>query len=1089
MNSETCTLGENQERMDFAAEVSAVPNENTLLERVSLALQAAGMMCWEYSYTERCFTWFDTLPEDIDVRATEIQEASRSFIESIFEEDNIALRKATKEALAEGATGLSFVVRRRDPVQGTRHCHLQQRFFRDESGRALRAVGTMRDITDVVSATEEIRHQKELLADTQRRLERASLSSQEGHWEIELPTGRHWASKSYLALLGYPESSFDLDTLDKVTAIVHSEDAQAVQSAAESHLATGSPYDVEARLRAMDGEYRWFRLRGSAERDDDGRPLRASGSIHDIHKQRLAEDALRDVEARFARAIEGTQDGLWEIDFDRHSIWLSPRLLELIGYQEGDLPNNEHALLDLIHPDDRPIAQAATRDSVERHLALDFEARMRTRTGEYRWYRVRGTPRMEYPQGRRSSGSIQDITEQRAARDVLIQATEAAQAANRAKSGFIANVSHEIRTPMNGIIGMTRLLLDTMLDPTQRDYTETVRASADSLLNVINDILDFSKIEAGKLDIESLEMDLPANIEEIGSTMAFQAAAKNLELIINVHPDVPPHVLGDPQRIRQCIINLLGNAIKFTRSGEIVCEVSVVSSAADVVNVRFAVHDTGIGIAAATLKALFQPFTQADASTTRHYGGTGLGLSIVHRLVELMGGQIGVASTIGKGSTFWFMLPMVRVAAPPGQAPASAATAGRRLLVVDDNETNRRVLQTQLFHAGYDVMVACSGREALTSMRLAIAAARPFDAALIDFQMPDMDGAALAQSINADPQLQRTRAVLLTSMDRHGDLGRFAAMGFAGYLTKPVRRRDLLVCLDRVLIREARDWHVQTQPIVTANIARGASDSGRFSGRVLLAEDNAVNQKVARRFLERMGCEVTAAETGAEAVRACAEGSFRLVLMDVQMPVMDGYEATRQIRSLEIAPAHIPIVALTANAMSGQLERCVEAGMDALLTKPLDVEQLEETLERFGLSAKGITDVEPHTDVTSVGARPTTAPIDLARLEETTEGDTAFAADLLQSYLVDSSGLLAQIRASVSLGDRRQLAHAVHQLRGSSANIHAVPLRDACSRLEQAALEESPALLERLVAQLAEEAARVRDAVENITSGFASDLA
>jgi two-component system, sensor histidine kinase and response regulator len=314
-------------------------------------------------------------------------------------------------------------------------------------------------------------------------------------------------------------------------------------------------------------------------------------------------------------------------------------------------------------------------------------------------------------------------------------------------------------------------------------------------------------------------------------------------------------------------------------------------------------------------------------------------------------------------------------------------------------------------------------------------------------------------------------------------------MGFAGYLTKPVRRRDLLVCLDRVLIREARDWHVQTQPIVTANIARGASDSGRFSGRVLLAEDNAVNQKVARRFLERMGCEVTVAETGAEAVRACAGGSFRLVLMDVQMPVMDGYEATRQIRSLEIAPAHIPIVALTANAMSGQLERCVEAGMDALLTKPLDVEQLEETLERFGLSAKGITGVEPHTDLTSAGAPPATAPIDLARLEEITEGDTAFAADLLQSYLVDSSGLLAQIRASVSLGDRRQLAHAVHQLRGSSANIHAVPLRDVCSRLEQAALEGSPALLERLVAQLTDEAARVRDALENITDGFASDLA
>jgi two-component system, sensor histidine kinase and response regulator len=1053
--------------------------ERRVLERLGVAMQAAGLECWEVAYAPERLIWYAGLPVEAQAAGAELEKRYAEVMAAILPEDNAAARAAMQRALDAGEDGLSTVVRLRESQGSIRHLRLYQRFFRDGNGKLLRLIGAARDITAEVTSAEDLRIRTALLEETQRRLEQASLSIQEGHWTADLPARRHWASRGYLALLGYSADSLEFDTLDKVKSAIHPSDLEMLEVATQRHFAGGSPYDVEIRFRMRDGSYRWFRLRGQAQVGDDGTPLTISGSMSEISKQRVAEEALREAQARFARAIHGTQDGLWEIDAVTERVWFSPRLSALLGFADGELGERAGVLRARAHPDDHTSMEAAIRVATEYAAPMDLEVRLKTKAGEYRWFRLRGTSASDAA-GRvqRISGSMQDVTDAHGARDELIQATEAANAANRAKTEFLANVSHEIRTPMNGIIGMTRLLLDTALDATQRDYAETIRTSADSLLTIINDILDFSKIEAGKLDIESLEMDLPGNVEEVGTVMAFQAAAKNIELIVNVHPDVPTYVLGDPQRIRQCLINLIGNAIKFTRSGEIVCEVSVVAAPGERASLRFSVRDTGIGIAAGSLKSLFEPFVQADSSTTRHFGGTGLGLSIVRRLVQMMGGETGVASELGKGSTFSFVLPMTVVQSKPEPAQPPIGSAGRRILVVDDSETNRRVLLTQLSHSGYDVTLASGGKEALATMRSATAAARQFDLALVDFQMPDMDGAMLGEQINSDPHLARTRIVLLTSMDRHGDVGRFAAMGFAGYLSKPVRPRELLACLERVLSRYAEEWHAQTHPIITLGVAQ-QSPRAPLAGKVLLVEDNAVNQKVARRFLERMGCEVTVAENGLEGVRAFENGTFRLVLMDVQMPFMDGYAATQRIRSLEKGRSHTPIVALTANAMTDQLERCLDVGMDALLTKPLNAEHLEDILVRFGLAAN---DAKARTAAPAAGGAASPPAVDLAALTELTGGDLRFVAELARSYLDNGRELFVQMRACLARDERSELARTAHQLAGASASVHAAPLCELCLALEHAARTAGIADLEQAMADIGIELARVGERLTEVAA-------
>ena len=878
-------------------------------------------------------------------------------------------------------------------------------------------------------------------------------------------------------MLGYEEGAFPR-TRAAWRDSIHPADYNRVMESYRRSCETGKPFHEEYRIRRRDGTYLYWTDRGKPIYDAVGKMVRFIGACTNVTERKQAEKLLQQQSA----AVRALMDGIAILDQKGEYIYLNEAYAQTYGYDNTEELIGEswttHYGEEVLRRFEQGIMPA-----LERYGRWRGEAVGKRRDGS--------TYPQEISLARIEEGGlvcvIRDITTRKLIETELAEARDAALESARLKSEFLANMSHEIRTPMNGIIGMTGLLLDTQMTPKQREFTEAIWSSAHTLLNIINDILDFSKIESGELKFETVDFDLMSAVENTFELFAQQAQAKGIELASLVYSDVPTQLRGDPGRLRQVLTNLVGNAVKFTERGEVVVRVTKEEATDTHVVVRCTISDTGIGISEAGQQRLFRAFTQADGSTTRKYGGTGLGLAISKQLIEYMGGEIGVESTPGKGSTFWFTAKFEKQQDKTAATlPVKADLKGVRVLVVDDNETNRRILHHQVTWWGMRDDSAASGMQALEALRREAAAGDPYDLAVLDMQMPEMDGLMLARAIKSDPTIATTRVVMLTSHSNDVELARQAAI--AAWLTKPVKQSQLFDCLVTVMsggISEAtvsapaERIHQSFKPSLPT-MPRRTPEHGRAPVRILVAEDKIVNQKVALHQLQKLGYTADAVANGREVLEALEKVPYDIIFMDCQMPEMDGYEATAEIRQREGSSKHTTIIAMTAHVLEGAREKCLAAGMDDYVAKPVKPEALEVVLERWtrppvqplestGSEAYAGTTIEDIMDATV-----------LARFrEDQDESKPDVVIELIDLFVRETLTSLPTLHEAVAEGNAQALHREAHNLKGSCAILGLRQMAAISEELEQMGRSGSIAGAEALLVQLEPQFERVRQALES----------
>jgi two-component system, sensor histidine kinase and response regulator len=856
---------------------------------------------------------------------------------------------------------------------------------------------------------------------------------------------------------------------------VHPDDRPA--TLAEFHRILGGAQSTtfENRYRCTDGSFRW--LMWTATPMEDLRLIYAAA--RDITEHKLAEAALRKSGEEISDLYNNAPCGYHSLDMNGTVIRINDTELQWLGYSRDEILGTK--FIDLIRPGCRAIFHESFQRLKEQGSVKNVEFDM-VRQDKSLLPILLNASAVTDPAGHfvMTRSIVFDMTERKLTEEAMRVAKETAEEANRAKSEFLANMSHEIRTPMNGVIGMTELTLDTDLTCEQREYLNMVKVSADSLMAVINDILDFSKIEARKLKLEAIDFPLRDCLGDTLKALAVRAEEKGLELICHVVPDVPDLLVGDPGRLRQVILNLVGNAIKFTERGEVEVFVSLFQGDSDeanklcaeassdfsvflqdnaVVALSFEVRDTGIGIPVEKQGEIFEAFAQADSSTTRRYGGTGLGLAISSHLVTMMGGGMRVESEPGKGSTFQFTACFGL--AHEGTTKIEVMKSGNQefgpqdfglgavfsVLVIDDNATNRRILQELLGNWRMSPRIVDSGSAALTALEQATAAGERFGLILLDAHMPEMDGFAVARQIRDNSEWAGTPVIMLTSASQPGDITTCQDLGIDAYLMKPIKQTDLANSIHAVLRK--RHGTRETVPQVHKQLEKGDPSISLASLRVLLVEDNLVNQRLAARLLEKRGCVVVVAENGKAALATLEKKEFDLVLMDVQMPEMDGLEATNRIRAMEQKTGrHLPILAMTAHAMKGDQERCLRAGMDAYVTKPLHPHDLFQAIERMMTSSQPVPVESERSE--GVAAQTTVLPDIFNRTEamERVAGDFRLLQELARLFLDTFPGQLATLRSALASRDLAGARIAAHAIKGAVGALGARASFEAALQLE-----------------------------------------
>ena len=830
--------------------------------------------------------------------------------------------------------------------------------------------------------------------------------------------------------------------------------------------------DIEAYFKPGGGQLHVQVLKAPV-RSADGTIVGVQGMFWDVTERIRADEAARQSDARFRKLVQSSLIGVLVARLDGRIIDANDEFLHMLGYTREDLTSGVLRWDALTPPDHRAADDYALAQLKATGTCLPWEKEYFHKFG----HRVAVLVGVTMLEGSETECicSVVDISRQKRTELELKAAKEAADSASQAKSQFLANMSHEVRTPMNAIIGMTELVLSTPLSPKQTEYLKMVLQSGESLLAVINDVLDFSKVESGRVELEQIPFGLRDCLGDAVKSLALRAHDKRLELALDVDRDVPDWLEGDPGRLRQIVINLVGNALKFTPEGEVVVHASAKSRTSRTLELLVCVSDTGIGIPPEKLESVFDAFEQADTSTTRHYGGTGLGLAIVRRLVELMEGRVWVESTLGEGSKFYFTVRLrISDQPPPDRTlPKRHALRGTRALVVDDNATNRRIVEEVL--ANWDLVpTTCADpAEALALLRGGFHAGRPFELLLTDLAMPGEDGFSLIEQVRRDPALADLTVLLLTSSDRAEDAERCEELRVAQRLMKPIKQSELFDAIVAAL-------GIQPEPAATGEAPEVAP--GTRPLRILLAEDSLVNQRLAIGLLERHGHRLTVASNGREACQQLEHGSFDVVLMDVQMPELDGLEATRCIREREARTGgrRIPIVAMTAHAMKGDRERCLESGMDEYIAKPVRERQLVAALR----TVLGGGDGEPLPP--GAGEEPLAADagvIDWNAALETCAGDHALLRDIVDAFLEEQPRRVDEIRRAIDTSDFELLNRAAHTIKGSMRYFSAPAVFDRAYALEQLGAQQSLEGAEELYGLLRQELARLTAHLINYRAG------